>query len=366
MTEANGDLVAFGRELSNTVNPMWLLRTLPNNVLGHIGIKYGLKGANACITNHSVGGLARGDRGQRGAAQRRSGPRGGGGPRDADRAADGALLSRRGPCWRPRSLRPFDAARDGSQFGEGAGALVLETEASAASRGARGAGRSAGRRLRDRRPRACSRSAPTAMGRSARSRQALDDAGDAARRRRHDRRARERHAAVGQLRRPPRSRACSAPRCRRSPASSGRSATSSPPPASSKRRWRSPRSRTTSCPASRRCASSIPRARACRCRRRRKLPRSTIALDQLPRLRRAPTLRCRAWCIRAAMTESATPCATLRHRLGRDRPHRAPAAREHRRGARRAFSRRRRSRTRATVRAAPRASPRASPRRKRA
>ena len=34
------------------------------------------------------------------------------------------------------TLRPFDAARDGSQFGEGAGALVLETEASAASRSA--------------------------------------------------------------------------------------------------------------------------------------------------------------------------------------------------------------------------------------
>ena len=42
---------------------MWLLRTLPNNVLGHIGIKYGLKGTNACITNHSVGGLARRHRG---------------------------------------------------------------------------------------------------------------------------------------------------------------------------------------------------------------------------------------------------------------------------------------------------------------
>src|SRR4029453_14153680 len=54
--EARGDLPAFGRELANSVNPMWLLRTLPNNVLGHIGIKYGLKGSNACITNHSVGG----------------------------------------------------------------------------------------------------------------------------------------------------------------------------------------------------------------------------------------------------------------------------------------------------------------------
>ena len=56
MAEAGGDLPAFGRELANTVNPMWLLRTLPNNVLGHIGIKHGLKGTNACITNHSVGG----------------------------------------------------------------------------------------------------------------------------------------------------------------------------------------------------------------------------------------------------------------------------------------------------------------------
>ena len=53
---AQGELPAFGRELANTVNPMWLLRTLPNNVLGHIGIRHGLKGPNACITNHSVGG----------------------------------------------------------------------------------------------------------------------------------------------------------------------------------------------------------------------------------------------------------------------------------------------------------------------
>ena len=52
---AGGELPVFGRELANTVNPMWLLRTLPNNVLGHIGIKHGLKGSNACITNHSVG-----------------------------------------------------------------------------------------------------------------------------------------------------------------------------------------------------------------------------------------------------------------------------------------------------------------------
>ena len=56
MTETGGDMVGFGRELASVVNPMWLLRTLPNNVLCHVGIKYNLKGANACITNHSCGG----------------------------------------------------------------------------------------------------------------------------------------------------------------------------------------------------------------------------------------------------------------------------------------------------------------------
>jgi len=135
MTEAKGDLVAFGRELANVVNPMWLLRTLPNNVLGHIGIKYNLKGTNACITAHSVGGLLAVIEA---AAALRDG--------EADRVVavghetpiepqmvlyyhDVGLLA-------SKMLLPFDAERDGSLFGEGAGALMLETEASARERGA--------------------------------------------------------------------------------------------------------------------------------------------------------------------------------------------------------------------------------------
>ncbi|HEX7628972.1 MAG TPA: beta-ketoacyl synthase N-terminal-like domain-containing protein, partial [Candidatus Methylomirabilis sp.] len=55
-TAANGDLGTFGRELTATVDPMWLLRSLPNNVLCHIGIRYGLKGPNACVVDHSVSG----------------------------------------------------------------------------------------------------------------------------------------------------------------------------------------------------------------------------------------------------------------------------------------------------------------------
>lgn len=133
LTTANGDLGTFGRELAATVNPMWLLRSMPNNVVCHVGIRYGLKGPNACMTNHSVSGsLAVAEA----VAALRAG--------EADRAlAVGhdapiepqmvlyyhqlGLLSADG-------LWPFDARRSGSLLGEGAAALFLETEAEAISR----------------------------------------------------------------------------------------------------------------------------------------------------------------------------------------------------------------------------------------
>ena len=135
MTDAKGDLFTFGRELFNTVNPMWLLRTLSNNVLGHIGIKWTLKGANACITNHSCGGLLA-------IIEAFEALRNG----EADRTVavghetpiepQMVLYYQRLGLLASEMLRPFDARHDGSLFGEGAGALFLETEASAASRNA--------------------------------------------------------------------------------------------------------------------------------------------------------------------------------------------------------------------------------------
>ncbi|MDH3288212.1 MAG: beta-ketoacyl-[acyl-carrier-protein] synthase family protein [Betaproteobacteria bacterium] len=135
LTVAAGSLEVFGRELENTVNPMWLLRALPNNVLCHIGIRYGLKGANACITNHSVAGsMAIGEA----VAALRAG--------EADRAVvvghdaliepQQVLYYQRAGLLTSDTIRPFDANRAGSAFGEGAGALVLETDAAAAARGA--------------------------------------------------------------------------------------------------------------------------------------------------------------------------------------------------------------------------------------
>jgi 3-oxoacyl-[acyl-carrier-protein] synthase-1 len=135
LTEAKGDLKAFGRQLVDSVNPMWLLRTLPNNVLGHIGIRHGLKGPNACITNHSVGGtlavIEAFEALRHGEADRAVAV-----GHDAPIEPQMLLYYHGVGLLASEALRPFDARHDGSVFGEGAGALMLETEASATGRGA--------------------------------------------------------------------------------------------------------------------------------------------------------------------------------------------------------------------------------------
>jgi len=129
------ELGAFGRELSATVNPMWLLRSLPNNVLGHVGIRHGLKGPNACITHHSISGpLA--------LAEAAEALRAGECTRAVVAAHDAGIepqtllyYDQMGLLAR-EALRPFDVRHDGSVMGEGAAALVLETEEAAGERGA--------------------------------------------------------------------------------------------------------------------------------------------------------------------------------------------------------------------------------------
>jgi len=136
LAAANGSMPEFGRELANTVNPMWLLRSLPNNVLGHIGIKYGLKGSNACITSHSCSGslaVIEGMEALRNGEADRVVAVG----HDAPIEPQMVLYYYRLGLIATQALRPFDAARDGSVFGEGAGALVLELETSAAARNAK-------------------------------------------------------------------------------------------------------------------------------------------------------------------------------------------------------------------------------------
>src|SRR5215470_11157277 len=133
MTEAKDALPAFGRELANTVNPMWLLRTLPNNVLGHIGIRHGFKGSNACITNHSIGGtlavIEAAEALRNGEADRALAV-----GHDAPIEPQMVLYYHDVGLIAAEAIRPFDARRDGSLFGESAAALVVETEASARER----------------------------------------------------------------------------------------------------------------------------------------------------------------------------------------------------------------------------------------
>ena len=133
MTTARGDLQAFGRELGSTVNPMWLLTHLPNNVLCYIGIRHGFKGTNACITNQCVSGtLAVAEA----AAAIQAG--------EADRAVAAGHDSPIEPetvfhyhrlgLVAENGLKPFDRDRTGTVLGEGAAAVVLETAAMAENR----------------------------------------------------------------------------------------------------------------------------------------------------------------------------------------------------------------------------------------
>ena len=133
LTTANGDLGTFGRELTATVNPMWLLRSMPNNVLCHIGIRYGLKGPNACLTNHSVSGslaIAEAAEALRAGEADRALAVG----HDAPVEPQMVLYYHQLGLLSAAGLWPFDTRRSGSLLGEGAAALVLETDTAADAR----------------------------------------------------------------------------------------------------------------------------------------------------------------------------------------------------------------------------------------
>lgn len=135
VAEAQDDMKVFAEKLFNEVHPMWLLRILPNNVLAYTGMTYGFKGPNHNFTNHAVGSMQAIIEAyhaiQMGYAQRAVvvGYDMGVEPQALFYYEKLGLISK-------KHLKPFDAQHDGTILAEGAAALVLESEASAAERNA--------------------------------------------------------------------------------------------------------------------------------------------------------------------------------------------------------------------------------------
>lgn len=135
ITEAKGSLHGFGKELSNQVTPMWLLKNLPNNVLCHVGIRGQLKGTNACITNQCASGIMA-------VAESASAIWNGEADRivaaghDAPFEPEMVFYYHKLGLMSSETPKPFDKDRNGTVFGEGAASVVLEKEAEAKARGA--------------------------------------------------------------------------------------------------------------------------------------------------------------------------------------------------------------------------------------
>ena len=133
-----------------TVNPMWLLRTLPNNVLCHVGITQPAQGHQRLHHQPQRRRLARGHRGDRGAAHRRGRPRGRRRPRRADRAADRSLLPSLGLLATRRAAAVRRARATAACSAKARARWRSRPRPRCAARGGSGARRGAGRRLRQR------------------------------------------------------------------------------------------------------------------------------------------------------------------------------------------------------------------------
>jgi 3-oxoacyl-[acyl-carrier-protein] synthase II len=136
------DLHKWGQQGIPNIQPLWMLKYLPNMLACHISIMHNAQGPNNTITECDVAGLL-----ALGEAFRILG-------RDqADLFLVGGAESRINPLGMARqclfqplsrrneepakALRPFDRLRDGMVLGEGAGVFILEDVGHALKRGAR-------------------------------------------------------------------------------------------------------------------------------------------------------------------------------------------------------------------------------------
>ncbi len=135
------DYSRWGAAAMAEIFPLWMLKYLPNMLACHIGIAQDARGPSNSVVQGEVSSLAAVAEGvriiQRGQAD--AVIAGGGGsrlhPTTMVRAA--VLPSSHGGDDPAAACRPFDARRDGMVYGEGAAAVLLESPAHAAARGAR-------------------------------------------------------------------------------------------------------------------------------------------------------------------------------------------------------------------------------------
>jgi len=140
LVDGEFDFRRWGRRAMSDLYPLWLLKYLPNMPACHIGIAFDARGPNNTLTLGEVSGLCAIAEGIR-VIQRGQ----------ADVMICGGTGSRIHPAFWARhkayplskrtndpaaACRPFDADRDGTVHGEGAGAIVLERRRHAEARGA--------------------------------------------------------------------------------------------------------------------------------------------------------------------------------------------------------------------------------------
>lgn len=133
LTEHGTEFKGFAENLFNVVHPMWLLRILPNNVLAYTGITYQCKGINHNVSNHAVSGMQALIEAYHAIAQ-------GFAERvivvayDLGLEPQGLFYYDALGVLSHKGLYSFDERHDGTVLGEGAAALVLESEASVNAR----------------------------------------------------------------------------------------------------------------------------------------------------------------------------------------------------------------------------------------
>ncbi len=133
LEKSQGQMKPFAEQLFSEVHPMWLLRILPNNVLAYTGILNGFKGQNHNVTNHAVGGL-------QALLEAYHAVRTGVIERavvvayDVGTEPQALFYYDKLGLISYKHLKPFDSEHDGTLLAEGAAAVVIESEASAAQR----------------------------------------------------------------------------------------------------------------------------------------------------------------------------------------------------------------------------------------